>query len=91
MNRTLTTTCLAVLLASASVAAVAQTTAPKTRAEVRKELENALRDGTMPLGESGLTMREMFPARYPTRSALAAAAPQAPKMDAAMHVACQSQ
>jgi hypothetical protein len=64
------------VLALASAAVQAQSDAPKTRAQVRQELADAIRDGTMPFGESGQTMREMFPSRYAKRpGAMPAQAP----------------
>lgn len=74
-NRLVTTLPMALLLAATGLGALAQDAAPKTRAQVRQELEDAIRDGTMPFGESGKTMREMFPSRYPRRPATNAAMP----------------
>lgn len=83
MKHPITLLTLAVALAGAAVAAQAHDmdAAPKTRAQVRQELADAIRDGTLPFGETGMTMREMFPSRYPKRPA-AMAAPMATPMAA---------
>jgi hypothetical protein len=53
------------LMIAAVTAAHAQTAGPRTRDEVRQELAEALRNGTIPHGESGLPLRELFPNSYP--------------------------
>jgi len=61
MNPSLKANCICLLLAVASVGAVAQTAAPKTREQVRQELVEALRDGSVISGEAGLPMRDLNP------------------------------
>ena len=61
----------ALVLALAAVGATASAQSGTTREQVRNELAEALRSGDIISGESGLTLREQFPARYP-------AAPKAP-------------
>jgi hypothetical protein len=65
MNPFLKANCISLLLAMATVGAQAQTAAPKTREQVRQELSEALRDGSMISGEAALAMRELNPGRYP--------------------------
>jgi hypothetical protein len=68
MSRSRTTFALLALAATLTVGtAQAQTAqAGKTRDEVRAELAQAMRTGNvMANGESGLTLRELFPQRYP--------------------------
>jgi hypothetical protein len=67
MSRSRTTFALLALAATLTVGtAQAQTAqAGKTREEVRAELAEAIRTGNvMASGESGLTLRELFPQRY---------------------------
>ena len=61
MTPSLKANCICLLLAVASVGAVAQTAAPKTREQVRQELVEALRDGSVISGEAGLPMRDLNP------------------------------
>lgn len=56
---------IAAALALAGAGAAAQTAGAKTREQVRSELAQAIREGTIPYGETGLTPREMFPDLYP--------------------------
>ena len=63
MNHSLKLTCMALRFTLASTLAQAQT--PKTREQVRQELAEAQRDGTIVYGDLGLPMRELFPASYP--------------------------
>ena len=67
MKNTSILTWFAPLIALGGVAAQAQaqTAQPKTREEVKREPAEAVRDGTIPYGDTGLTPREMFPQRYP--------------------------
>lgn len=63
---------IAVALAAltAGHAMAADPVAPKTRAEVRQELENAKKMGEIPANdESGLLLRDEFPQRYPPKAA----------------------
>ena len=55
---------ICLLLAVASVGAVAQAAAPKTRQQVREDLAEALRDGSVISGEAGLPMRDLNPSLY---------------------------
>jgi hypothetical protein len=60
---------LFVLLAAAA-GAHAQATSPRTTQEVRAELMQALRNGdVIANGETGLTLRELYPQRYGTAPA----------------------
>jgi predicted RNase H-like HicB family nuclease len=60
------TTFALLALAAALAAASAQAQTGKTREEVRAELAEAIRTGNVIAnGESGLTLRELFPQRYP--------------------------
>src|SRR3954468_19280820 len=63
MTRSIRSTALALLVSVLCAAAHAQ--AAKTREQVRNELAQAIRNGDMISGESGLTLRQQFPARYP--------------------------
>ena len=65
MNHLLKYACTALAIAAAASAVQAQTFGPKTRDEVRRELAEAIRDGTIPQGEAGLTPRELTPWLYP--------------------------
>jgi Domain of unknown function (DUF4148) len=62
---------IVLLIGAASAGAYAQSSMPKTRDEVRQELADALRDGTIPQGELGLTPRELYPNKYPKAPAVA--------------------
>ena len=54
---------------SASHALAADPVTPKTREEVRKELEEAKKMGDIPANdESGFLLREEFPQRYPQKA-----------------------
>jgi hypothetical protein len=53
------------LLAAAMGAAHAE--APKTREQVRAEYFEAVRNGDIQAGESSLTLRELYPHRYPAQ------------------------
>lgn len=64
MNLSTKAPCVALLIAAVA-AAHAQTAAPRTRDEVRQELIDAVRNGTIVQGESGLPLRELFPNSYP--------------------------
>lgn len=64
MNRFAEATCVAVLIATAA-AAQAESMGPKTRDDVRRELAEAVRDGSLASGEAGLSPREQYPGRYP--------------------------
>ncbi len=67
----LTTSALALALAALAAAPVmaADPDTPKTRAEVREELEEAKRMGEIPANdESGLLLRDEFPERYPPKA-----------------------
>ncbi len=60
---------LALAALSAGHTFAADPVAPKTRAEVRKELEDARKMGEIPANdESGLLLREEFPQRYPPKA-----------------------
>jgi len=61
------TTALALVISAAFTGAHAQS--PRTREEVRIELTEAIRNGDMSSGESGLTLRQRFPGRYPQAEA----------------------
>jgi hypothetical protein len=63
MNPKTKAPCLVLLLAVTAVQA--QTAMPKSRDEVRQELAEAVRSGTLAQGESGLPLRELFPYSYP--------------------------
>jgi hypothetical protein len=83
MNRTALTYFVTVALALGSAAAMAQdAAAPKTRAQVRAELIEARKQGTLPMGgEFAGTMRHDAPAASDTRTAERApkrAEPKAP-------------
>jgi len=65
MNHSSKATWAALLIALASTVADAQMAMPKTREQVRQELAEAIREGTMTYGESGMQMREAFPESYP--------------------------
>jgi hypothetical protein len=57
---------------AAMIAAAAQVHAGTTRAQVEAELAEAIRTGNMMAnGESGLTMRELYPGSYPAPAAAA--------------------
>lgn len=72
MHHSSKVTLITLLIAVTSVGACAQTTLGKTRDEVRKELAEAMRDGTMvQAGEIGLPMREVHPGNYPKQPAMA--------------------
>jgi hypothetical protein len=68
MQHTIRQAALVVALAALGATASAQTA--RTREQVRAELAEAIRNGDIISGESGLTLRQQFPGRYP-------AAPQA--------------
>lgn len=58
---------------AAMICAAAQVHAGTTRAQVEAELAEAIRTGNMMAnGESGLTMRELYPGSYPAPAAAAA-------------------
>jgi hypothetical protein len=71
MNRTALTYFVTVALAVGSAAAMAQdAAAPKTRAQVRAELIEARKQGTLPMGgEFAGTMRHDVPTAADTRTA----------------------
>lgn len=72
MTRSLKITAMALCVAAACGAAQAQTPNGKTRDEVRQELAGARRSGELFAGgESGLTLRELSPGRYPKQPAVA--------------------
>jgi len=72
---------LAALLATSVAGAFAQQPEqPKTRAQVKAELADAIRAGDIPFGETGRTLAESNPSRYPQ-------AQQAPGLDRAQVVA----
>jgi hypothetical protein len=52
---------MALLIIGVSAGARAQTAAPKARDEVRRELIEAMRDGTLPHGEASAPQRELRP------------------------------
>lgn len=54
---------MSLILAGTAGAALAQE--PATRAQVKAELAQAIRDGDVQVGDSGRTLREEDPARYP--------------------------
>jgi hypothetical protein len=57
---------LVALAIAAALTATAHADTGKTREQVRAELAEAVRNGdVMAAGESGLTLRQMFPQRYP--------------------------
>ena len=58
---TLKAIAMALLIVGVSASARAQTAAPTTRDEVRRELFEALRDGTLPHGEAGAPQRKLRP------------------------------
>ena len=61
---------LALAALSAGQTLAADPVAPKSRAEVLKELEEAKKMGEIPANdESGLLLREEFPQRYPPKTA----------------------
>src|SRR4029450_8728284 len=64
MTPSLKANCICLLLAVASVGAVAQTAAPTPREQARKEPVEALRDGSVISGEAGLPMRDLNPGLY---------------------------
>ncbi|MEJ8837480.1 DUF4148 domain-containing protein [Ramlibacter sp. AN1133] len=66
----------AFLVALAALGATASAQTAKTREQVRSELAEAIRSGDIISGESGLTLREQFPGRYP-------AVPKAPGLSRA--------
>ncbi|WP_428422461.1 DUF4148 domain-containing protein [Methylibium sp.] len=59
---------LLVLAAAASVT-VAHASPGKTRDEVKAELAEAIRTGNISAGNTSLTLRELFPQRYPSQAA----------------------
>ena len=65
----------AIALAVAALSAgqvLAQDATPKTREQVRAELNEAIRNGDMVAdGETGRTYRDMFPGQYPAATAVA--------------------
>ena len=63
MKRSIRITALTVALAAPYLVAHAQSGA--TREQVTNELAEAIRSGDIISGESGLTLREQFPGRYP--------------------------
>ena len=63
MKRSIRITALAVALSASGIGTYAQSGA--TRDQVRSELVEAIRSGDILSGESGLTLREQFPNRYP--------------------------
>ena len=70
-NLTSSASAFALALAALSTGHViaAGTDSPKTRAEVRQELEEAKRMGEIPANdESGLLLRDEFPERYPPKA-----------------------
>lgn len=64
MNHLCSFSLAALVLALAATGANAQANGPRTRDEVRRELADAIRLGTLSFGETGATMRELFPGRY---------------------------
>jgi hypothetical protein len=67
MSHPTRTTALALLISALCAGAHAQSA--RTREEVRIELNEAIRNGDMSSGESGLTLRQRFPGRYPQAAA----------------------
>lgn len=65
MNRFPKITGMALLMAALCTGASAQNSSPKTRDEVRRELAEAVRNGTIPQGDLGLAPRDLFPQSYP--------------------------
>jgi hypothetical protein len=63
MNRTIRHSAVAFALSALFIGAQAQS--GKTTEQVRSELAEAIRSGDIISGESGLTLREQFPNRYP--------------------------
>jgi hypothetical protein len=68
MNHSLKTLSIALAFALSATGACAQSARPSSRDEVRMELAEAARAGTIVTGEAGLQMREMFPGHYPLRT-----------------------
>jgi hypothetical protein len=68
MNRKPLAICMTMLIAAASAGAQAQTSIPKTRDQVRQELVEAVRNGTIPRGEQEWPIREMPMAAGRTRA-----------------------
>ena len=72
MNRKNFTAFALVLAAlSAGSAIAADHGAPKTRAQVRAELAEAVRTGDIVVGEAGEKANELYPGRYPAKPAVA--------------------
>ena len=72
MKTRLSVVAIALSTLFAGHALAADPAAPKTRADVKAELAEAIRNGDMVAdGETGLTFREMAPARYATANAQA--------------------
>jgi hypothetical protein len=66
MNHSLQRTGFALLILVANVGIYAQEAAPKTRAQVQAELDEARRTGDMIVeGEAGRKLNELYPWRYP--------------------------
>lgn len=65
MNPSLKANALAMLLATVTLSAQAQTSMPMTREQVRQQLAEARRDGSLSVGETGLPLRDLYPDRYP--------------------------
>lgn len=64
MNRFSKTAGMALLM-TAALCAHAQSTTPRTRDEVRSELAEAVRNGTILQGEIGLAPRDLYPENNP--------------------------
>ena len=68
MRNTLSAFTLAVLALSAGLALAQDPSGPKTRAQVRAELEEARRTGNMPANdETGRMLNEINPSAYPPK------------------------
>jgi ribosomal protein L30E len=66
MNHSIHRTALVIALSVLCVGAHSQS--ERSREQVRAELAQAMRTGDIVSGESGLTLREQFPGRYPQRA-----------------------
>jgi len=72
MNQFPRITGMALLMAALlCTGAHAQSSMPKTREEVRRELAEAVRNGTIAQGELGLAPRDLFPQNYPAPAQVA--------------------
>lgn len=72
MNRQVVSAIALAVAALSAGQALAQDATPKTREQVRAELQDAIRNGDLQAdGETGMTYRQLYPSRYPAAAVAA--------------------